>query len=93
MERNLKATRIYSLGNYQNLQLTNEINSAVSQTQAILNGASTDLASQLQSVDIVGMDVSQEAVLMYLNLTTMAGQYAQVAIPFPQLDMVLNGNS
>jgi len=74
-------------------ELVSEINSAVSQTKGILNGASTDLASQLQSVDIIGMDVSQEAVLMYLRLTTVAGAFAQVAIPFPQLDMPLNGNN
>lgn len=74
-------------------ELVNEINSAIKQTQGILNGASTDLASQLQSIDIIGLDVSQEAVVMYLRLITMAGAFAQVAIPFPELDLALNGNS
>lgn len=74
-------------------ELTNEINSAVSQTQAILNGPTYDYMSQLQSVSILGLDVSQDSVILYMSLTTLAGQLAQVAIPFPQLDLVLNGDS
>ena len=71
--------------------LVTELNSAESQTKYALNTSTSDPASQLQTVKILGLDVAPERVTMYLQLITAAGATAQVAVPFPQLDMVLNG--
>ncbi len=71
-------------------ELISEIKSAESQAKYILNTSKTDPASQLQEVTVLGLDTSTEAVVMYLRLITKAGALAQVAVPFPQLDMVLS---
>lgn len=70
-------------------QLADEIRSAESQTKYILNSVNSDSASQLQEISILGLDVNGESVIMYLKMITKAGELAQVAVPFPQLDMVL----
>jgi hypothetical protein len=70
--------------------LTEQINDAVSQTQFILNLTSSDAASQLQSVTLLGLDATQQSVVMYLQILTMAGQGASISIPFPELDMPLS---
>ena len=72
-------------------ELSAEILSAASQTSSILN-SSGDSASQLDTVTIIGLDVGQESAIMYLSILTMAGALAQVSVPFPQLDLVLNSN-
>jgi hypothetical protein len=66
------------------------VKNAESQTKYILNMVNSDPASQLQEISIIGLDVSGESVIMYLRMLTLAGAFAQVAIPFPQLDMVLS---
>lgn len=74
--------------------LATQIKSAEGQTKAALNSTSADTASQLQQVTILQLDTSQESVTMYLRMVTMAGAVAQVAIPFPELDLVLTpGNN
>ena len=70
-------------------QLSTEVKSAESQAKYILNNAGADLASQLQDITILGLDVGNEAIIMYLKMVTKAGAFAQVAIPFPQLNMTL----
>jgi hypothetical protein len=71
-------------------ELANEIRSAESQTKYILNSVNSDPASQLQEVSIIGIDTSSESVVVYLKMITKAGALAQVAVPFPQLDMILS---
>jgi phage baseplate assembly protein W len=71
--------------------LVTEIRSAESQVKRILN-IGTDVASQLDSVTILGLDTGSESVTIYLRILTKAGAKAQVAIPFPQLDLKLNGD-
>lgn len=77
-----------------NAVLTSQIISAVanaaSQTSTILNAASTDPASQMASANVLGLNVSEDAVLLSVNILTVAGQNAAIAIPFPQLDLPLN---
>ena len=72
-----------------NAELTTEIKSAESQVKRIMN-VGADLASQLDSITIIGLDTSREAVVMYLRLITGAGVKAQVAVPFPELDLKLS---
>lgn len=69
--------------------LRDQINSASAQVKYNLN-AGADTASQLDTVDIIGLDGIKDAVTIYLQLTTMAGTSAQVAIPFPQLSLAMS---
>ncbi len=72
--------------------MISEVNSAASQVKYILNvKGNNDLSSQLYEVKILGIDIQQEAVTMFAKITTMDGETAQVAIPFPQLDLPLTG--
>jgi len=71
-------------------ELTSCISNAESQTQSILN-TGTDLASQLDYITILGLDTGQESVIMYLKIVTMAGVGAQLSVPFPELNLSLNG--
>jgi hypothetical protein len=71
-------------------ELSDQIKEAESQTKAILNSGSQDLAGQLQEISILGLDTSTEAAIIYLKLVTKAGAKAQVAVPFPMLDLVLS---
>lgn len=68
--------------------LITEINSATKQAQAILN-SSGDPASQIASVTMLGIDVGDESIVIYLNMTTNAGVTASIAVPFPELDLPL----
>lgn len=71
--------------------IKSEIQSAANQVKYILNtSTSTDLTSQLYSVEALGIDISTESITIFIKLTTMAGDSAQVAVPFPQLDMKLS---
>jgi hypothetical protein len=70
--------------------LTTEIRDAESQTKSILNTVGSDDASMLDEVGILGLDVSQESAVIYLKIQTIAGLTAQVAVPFPELDMKLS---
>lgn len=63
---------------------SDDITAAVSQVQSL---SSTDPASTLSSVQIQGINTTSESIQMYLLLTTQAGEYASIAIPFPQLNL------
>lgn len=71
-------------------ELSTEVQSAENQTKNILNSYGSDTTSQLNKITIIGIDTSKEGLIMYLYLVTVAGATANVAIPFPQLDMTLN---
>ncbi len=69
-----------------------EVNSASSQVKYILNvSGNKDLSSQLYEVKVLGIDIQQDSVTMFAKITTMDGETAQVAIPFPQLDLPITG--
>lgn len=70
--------------------VTNEIRDAENQCRAILNTVGSDNASQLERVNILAIDTSKDSIIMYLRILTAAGITAQVAVPFPQLDMKLS---
>jgi len=72
---------------YTDLMLA--VKDAENQCKSILNTVTSDDASQLASVEILGLDVATESITMFLRLTTNAGETAQVAIPFPELDLPL----
>lgn len=82
------ANRVGTASNIE-AELIDEITDAEAQVKYILNGLSTDLASQLERVQVLAIDVGDESITMILYLITRAGERAQVAVPFPQLDMRL----
>ena len=67
------------------------INDAENQVKYSMNGPSYDTASQLDRVEILGFNHSLETISLYIWIVTLAGDKAAVAIPFPQLDLKLNG--
>lgn len=88
----VNANRVESTDTLLISNLTEQITDAKSQCKSILNVSSNqDLASQLKDVQLLGVDVTLESVVIYMRLITMAGAMASVSIPFPQLDMVLSG--
>lgn len=93
-----KGTIFQSLASYANrvgtvssvqAELIDEVASAEAQVKYILNTTRADTASQLNRVQVMAIDVGQESITMFLYIITNAGERAQVAIPFPQLDMRL----
>lgn len=73
-------------------ELNSQIKIAEGQVKAILNTRGSDLASQLESMSVLGLDVGNESVVLYLRMLTKAGAQAQIAVPFPELDLDLNGD-
>lgn len=71
-------------------ELIQELNSAQNQCQFIMNTSGSDPASQLKKAELLGLDVAQDQLVIYLRILTNAGAMASVAIPFPQLDLPLS---
>lgn len=67
------------------------INDAAAQTKNFFSSNLGDIASQLDNATIQGMTTQGGALTMYVQLTTVAGTTAAIAIPFPQLDLALAG--
>lgn len=82
------ANRVGSAANIES-ELVDEVADAETQVKYILNAGNTDLAGQLNRVQVAAIDVGAESTTMILYLVTNAGERAQVAVPFPQLDMRL----
>ena len=68
-------------------ELTVQIRSAESQTKAVLNTLDSDEASMLRSVSLIGIENTKESLTVYMRMLTEAGEQAQMAIPFPELDL------
>jgi len=67
------------------------IKDAEGQTQNLLSGANLDLASQLDSITIQGLNTDNiEYLEIYLTMLTQAGESASIAVPFPALDLKLS---
>ena len=67
-------------------EISDAIKDAESQAQAVLT-SDPDPASQIAKIQIGGIDVSEESMLVYVQMITNAGETAQLAIPFPELDL------
>jgi hypothetical protein len=63
---------------------TSEILSATTQASAT---SETDPASTVATVQILGINTSNDSISLYLQLVTQAGDYASIAVPFPQLNL------
>lgn len=87
-----KGTRFASLMRSANIVTTDpvlmeeirtSVASAAAQTAATTRVQNLDPASQLQSVDILGLDAGEDSVVLYVHMKTMAGVTASVSLPFP----------
>lgn len=75
------------------IQIISEVRDAESQCIYLLNNSTSDAASQVDKIVLLGLDTGSDSITMYLQLITLAGERAQIAVPFPQLDMVLSSSS
>ncbi|HET8689742.1 MAG TPA: hypothetical protein VFM18_24310 [Methanosarcina sp.] len=92
----LKGTTFLSVASGSNIiqndtllysELITAVKDAEDQVKRTLNTVGTDTSSMLNRVDIAGLDVSQDSVVMYITVQTMDGLTANVAVPFPELDL------
>lgn len=67
--------------------VTLAIKDAEAQTRDLLSSTSGDLDSQLDKVVIQNLSVDTESLTMYVQIVTVAGETASIAIPFPELDL------
>lgn len=72
------------------ISIISSVKDAETQCISLLNIEGADDASQLKSISVVGLDTNDESVILYAKIVTVAGEVAQVATPFPQLDMPLS---
>jgi hypothetical protein len=70
--------------------ITSEVSNAENQCISILNTIGADDASKIQKITVLGLDTTKESLTLYVKLLTQAGETAQVAVPFPELDMNLS---
>jgi hypothetical protein len=70
--------------------ITDAINDAGNQVKGILNTQGSDPASQLSRLSILGITTFKDALGVYVQITTAAGESASVAIPFPELNLPLS---
>lgn len=59
------------------------VNQAATQTSASTRAFSKDPSSQLQSIEILGLDASNDSAVLYLKMRTVAGEDAAITLPFP----------
>lgn len=67
-----------------------EVSSAERQCIQILSSSNRDTSSQLEKVELVSVISDQDAITLHLKIVTRAGAQATVAIPFPQMGLVIN---
>lgn len=66
---------------------------AESQSKSILNSTKSDLDSQLTKVTIKGFETTIESMSLYIQITTKAGESANIALPFPELSLALSSQA
>lgn len=69
------------------------LDDAEAQTRALLNPNETDKNSRLKKIDLLGIDSTEDSITAYIKLFTDGGESAPIAVPFPQLDMKLSGET
>lgn len=67
------------------------IEDAYNQASKILNVAGVPAESTIRSVELLGIDFD-EGMSVYMELMSGAGEKGLVSLPFPKLDLNINGN-
>ena len=70
--------------------ITTTVGDAANQAKMILNTTGQDPSAQLSAVNVLGITAIYDTLTMMLQIVTLAGVSASVAIPFPQLDLPLS---
>jgi hypothetical protein len=68
-------------------EVKDSVKDAISQARSALNVNTTDSSSALDTVEILGVDEIEEGLVLYLQLVTLAGEFASVAVPFPEFGL------
>lgn len=68
-------------------ELTEAINDASIQVKNSLNVNTIDESSCLYSVNILGLDRVSEGIVLYMQVVTLAGEFAAVSVPFPEFGL------
>lgn len=68
-------------------ELSEAIRDAETQTRLSLNTIGSDTASMMGRVDLLGLDIGDDSIVMFLSLQTLDGTAANIAVPFPELDL------
>lgn len=68
-------------------ELAEAVRDAEDQARRTLNTIGSDTASMLSRVELVGLDVGDDSIVMFLNVQTLDGTTANIAVPFPELDL------
>lgn len=67
--------------------ISDAIRDGSNQVRSMLNVNTTDPTSALDSVEILGVDRIPEGIFLYLQVITVAGEFASVAVPFPEFGL------
>lgn len=70
--------------------ISDALQDAKLQTMNILNTPGSDISSQLRSMNILGISSLNDSLGIYIQIITMAGVTASVAIPFPELNLSIS---
>lgn len=71
-------------------EITTTLQDAENQVKYIYNGSDGDDSSTLSSISILGIEMYEQSLSLYIKLTTAAGETASIAVPFPELDLKLS---
>jgi phage baseplate assembly protein W len=75
-----------------NTLVEDAVGDASVQTRYILNSVTSAKDSMLDSATLMGFNFGIDYLDLYVVIRTLAGETASIAIPFPQLDMLLSNN-
>lgn len=67
--------------------LTETIKDASNQVRGMMNVNTADLSSTLDTVEVLGIDRVNEGIFIFLEMTTLDGKGASVALPFPEFGL------
>lgn len=67
--------------------ISEAVQDAADQVRNSLNINMDDLSSTLDSISILGVDRVPEGIFLYLQAKTLAGEFAAVAVPFPEFGL------
>jgi hypothetical protein len=68
-------------------EIRSAVNDAANQTINALNVNTVDESSCLYSVEVLGLDRISEGIVLYMQLKTLAGEFAAVSLPFPEFGL------
>lgn len=70
--------------------ITSAIQNAESQAKSILNVTTEGLASQLESVSLLGIEQGSDGTSVSMQILTKSGESAPIALPFTSLGIQVN---